>query len=397
MKKIYKSLLCSILIVVLVGANTACYATNEENDNIYVSLGDSIAIGLGLEGNSLRGSEQADKNLIYCYKTPGSYPVLLASKMGIQDDHFYQLACAGMRTVELLHCLDENYVIPDHFANNFSEDDLTTFDDILSAKGIDYVEIVSKASIITLNMCANDIATYALFAVRNAMENFGVRPEIIDGLCEDGFEHGDYCEVLSNLLSYARQNYYYSKVLLVAIQGLSEGYTRWTENWDAICKRIYEINPDVDLYCIGMYNPFSNTKLSADYQIRIGTALDGLIASIDSWALAGSEYANKYTYVSILGIESMLSASNNNYLSAEVFVNDFELKVHPSAKGHEQIASRVMSVMKISTISESVKIPDNISDNIQKQLDASMNSIAEMSRSITKMVSGLTKLFNMFK
>ena len=64
----------------------------------YVSLGDSIADGIGLPDNPLRGPDQPDKTKVYCHKTIGAYPSLVAAALGVRDENFAQLACAGMGT-----------------------------------------------------------------------------------------------------------------------------------------------------------------------------------------------------------------------------------------------------------------------------------------------------------
>lgn len=340
MKKTCRSTICILLVLALFGGMAVCLADQKDYSGYknYVSLGDSIADGIGLPANPLRGPDQDDKELVYCYKTTGAYPVLVAEALGISKAGFSQLGCAGMRTVELRACLDPNYQIPDQYANNFQNDELEKW----VKNRFDYVQLVSNADVITLNMCANDIASYALFYLREELSRQGVAAGILNGIIGKLEAGGEYTTALVKLLTYSETLEGYARALHAALQGLSVGYTRWTENWDAIVRRIYELNPDVTLICVGMYNPFAHLKLTGSSLIELGAAADGLVASINAWSYAGSPYANRYIYVDIMGIESMCEELGNT-ITESSFLNNMELNVHPSVKGHQQIAAKVLA------------------------------------------------------
>ena len=120
----------------------------------------------------------------------------------------------------------------------------------------------------------------------------GVSDAMIDKIAGCEIRCGEYFSALVKLLEYASKLEMFSRVVSAAIRGLSEGYATWTKNWDAICRRIYALNPDVTLVCIGMDNPFATMKLTSKSLVQIGAALDGVVASIDSWSAAGSAYAD---------------------------------------------------------------------------------------------------------
>lgn len=340
MKKSFRTVFCLLLIFAMLGGQITCLAAGKDYSGYinYVSLGDSIADGIGLPDNPLRGPDQPDKTKVYCNKTEGAYPFLLAKELGISDTGFSQLGCAGMRTVELRACLDPTYVIPDNFANNFQNDELIVW----VKNRFPVVQLVSNADIITMNMCANDIASYALFYLRDELSRQGIAAEIINGIINKLAAGGEYTTALVKLLEYSESLEGYARALSAAIRGLSVGYTRWTENWDAIVGKIYELNPDVTLICVGMYNPFNRLKLTGDSLIELGAAADGLVASINAWSYAGSAYSNRYIYVDIMGIESMCVAQGNTFTDSS-FLSNMELNVHPSEKGHQQIAAKILA------------------------------------------------------
>lgn len=299
----------------------------------YVSLGDSIAGGIGLPDNPLRGPDQPDKNKVFCYKTPGAYPVLVAEALGIKDENFAQLACAGMRTVELRACLDPSYTVPDSLANNFTGNELKEW----VMDRYDYREYVKNADIITMNMCANDIAAYALFYARGAMNKGGVP----DAAINTAIGECGYSTALMKLLELSQTLGNYAEVAKAAITGLYVGYNRWMENWDAIIGIIYDLNPDVKLICVGMNNPFNHLKVSKNSRLEIGAAADGLVTSINYWSSTGSKYSDRYIYVDIMGIETICEEQGNTLTDAG-FLNSFELNVHPSMKGQKQIADKII-------------------------------------------------------
>ena len=58
---------------------------------------------------------------------------------------------------------------------------------------------------------------------------------------------------------------------LTTLQTCCEGFM---ENWDAICKIIYELNPDVELVAVSRMNPFYTVKLTDADLVQVGRLLD---------------------------------------------------------------------------------------------------------------------------
>ena len=380
MKKTFRKLFCLVLIVAMLFTSVCCIAYGKEKDLVYVSLGDSIADGIGLPENPLSGTDQPNKDLVYCNKTAGAYPVLIAEQLGIKDKDFYQLGCAGMRTVELRYCLDPTYRIPNKNTFNFQEDELEKY--VLGR--FNYQKLVKKADIITLNMCANDIAAYTMVTLESTLASYGVSEKTINNLTCEALKRGEYFGALCELLNYASKLNGYSHIASVTIKALNDGYNTWTKNWDAICKIIYKLNPDVQLVCLGLYNPFSEMKLTDDSLFGIGSALDSIILAVDSWCISGSKYSDKYTYVSIFGIESLFEAKNMTFTD-ENFFDNLTLYAHPSLKGHKQIADRVVKQIEAA-----------------KYIPAPVTTFMSVSKSIIKTVSNyaakiVTKMFSIFK
>ena len=322
MKRI-RSLLSLLLALTLLVSAGAAFAAGKDTSGYtyYVSLGDSIANGIG-ENNV------ANK---YMYRTPGAYPDRIANATGA---HLTQLGCGGMRTVELRACLEDDYVMPDEYANNFSREKVAEIRDL-------YPPAVAAADLITLNIGANDIATYALLRAKAALAASGVSNAAISRTT-DGAESP--IGALSKLLELARTVGGYAAAVNAAIEGLRDGYVRFTQNWDAIIGDIYALNSDVTLLVAGFYNPFNELKLSDSSMLRLGKALDGIIDAVNLQMRYGSKYADRYIYVDITGIQS-LAAKNGDAITDEGFFSAVELDVHPSNEGQAEIAERFLSAL----------------------------------------------------
>ena len=321
--KSVRSLLALLLALAMLASLGTCFAAAKDFSGFeyYVSLGDSIANGIG-ENN-------VDNK--YMHRTPGAYPDRIARATGA---YLSQLGCGGMRTVELRACLEDDYVMPDEYANNFTRAKVAEIRQR-------YRPAVAAADLITLNIGANDVATYALLRAKAALAQAGVSGGAI-ALAETGA--ADQADALSRLLSLAKRLGGYVSAVNAAVSGLTEGYTRFVQNWDAIIGDIYALNPDVTLLVAGFYNPFNELKISDNSLLELGRAADGVIAALNRQMQFGSKYASRYIYVDISGVQS-IAAKRGDSITDEGFFSAVELDVHPSNEGQAEIAERFLSAL----------------------------------------------------
>lgn len=319
-----KRFICIILAFALLSGLCVCAASNGKDYSgyeEYVSLGDSIANGIG-ENN-------VDNK--YMYRTPGAYPDRIANEIGAE---LTQLACGGMRTVELRACLEDDYVMPDEFANNFNRA-------VVAEIKPYYVPAIKKADIITLNIGSNDILTYAMLRAKSAGTELGV---MIDNTITALEDKGNYYEAFVKLLEAAKTVDKYADIVPEVIDALYDGYTHFCENWDAIIGDIYALNPDVTLMVAGFYNPFVKLKISDASTLELGRAANGIMDALNTKIISGSPYSNRYIYVDIMGVESMATKFGDS-LTDEGFFQSLELDVHPSNEGQEEIARRFIKLI----------------------------------------------------
>ena len=325
--KTVRSILSILLALAMLASLGTSFAAAKDYSGYeyYVSLGDSIANGIG--ENNVENK--------YMHRTPGAYPDRIAKATGA---YLSQLGCGGMRTVELRACLEDDYVMPDEYANNFTRSKVAEIRHF-------YRPAVAAADLITLNIGANDIATYALLRARAALAQAGVGSAAIAS-AENGA--ADQTDALSRLLALAKQLGGYVSAVNAAISGLTEGYSRFVQNFDAIIGDIYALNPDVTLLVAGFYNPFNELKISDDSLLELGRTADGIIAALNRQMQYGSQYAGKYIYVDIFGVQS-IAAKRGDAILDEGFFSAVELDVHPSNEGQAEIAERFLAVLPEKT------------------------------------------------
>lgn len=322
--KASKRILCLLLAALLLSSCCLSFARSGKDYSgyrQYVSLGDSIANGIG--ENNVENK--------YMYRTPGAYPDRIAQETGAE---LTQLACGGMRTVELRACLEDDYIMPDELANNFSR---AKVDEIRSF----YAPAIKSADLITLNIGSNDILTYAMLRAKSASSALGIR---IDSAIAELETKGEYTAALVALLDAVKTIDKYGTIVSEAIDGLYDGYVHFCQNWEAIIGDIYALNPDVTLMVTGFYNPFNELKLTDDSLIELGKAADGIMDALNLTITRNSAYAERYIYVDIMGVQS-IAAKYGDSLLDEGFFQSVELDVHPSNEGQADIAQRFMALL----------------------------------------------------
>lgn len=319
-----RKFICIILVAALLSGLCVCMASNGKDYSgyeKYVSLGDSIANGIG--ENNVENK--------YMYRTPGAYPDRIAKEIGAE---LTQLACGGMRTVELRACLEDDYYMPDEFANNFSRAKVQEIRHL-------YAPAIKEADFITLNIGSNDILTYAMLRAKAAGTELGIA---IDKSIAALESNGEYFAALVKLLETAKTVDKYADIVPEVIDGLYDGYTHFCENWDAIIGDIYALNPNVTLMVAGFYNPFPELKISDESTLELGKAADVIMEQLNTKIISGSPYSGKYIYVDIMGVQSMATKFGDSLMD-EGFFQSLELDVHPSNEGQAEIARRFIELI----------------------------------------------------
>lgn len=320
--------LCLAMLVLLGTAQS--FALFEECN--YVSLGDSVVNGYGMDGYSsdVRGYKQ---------KVKTAYPYLVAEELNAD---LTQLAFSGFRAEELHHVLNEEYYGDDFLYACFYDDPLFQ----RCGGGIDkirreYKDAIEDADYITLQIGSNNFGTYLQMQLTRYME--GKEPFKFD---RDDYANGtmtrEIREELKAANDYVAESNDMIGMLDFMIDCLNYTYEGFKMNFDEIVEIIYELNPDVNLIVVGMYNLFDEVHVAYD-MVDLGVIVGGFMGWVNDHMRDGSPLSDKYTYVDIMDCEIYgLPANITDENFFEVFTKDSGLAVHPNENGHRYIADRVL-------------------------------------------------------
>ena len=318
----------SILLVVAMVAGMSIFASAEDK-LVYACLGDSNAAGYRTTG-------YVDSRI----PAPNAYHSIIAEAL---DAELIAGAVSGFRTDELRYMLEPDYVLDwTYFTNPLMEPTLKgvrLLGTIQNCKADDnQIKAVEAADVITVQVGVNDFLCDALgsgydelskdVAVIDAMKNlfnvFGILDEAMN-------------EKLDSVAELIRMVKFVGKF----IAKIPEAKADFKENWDAIIKNIYRINPDVKIVAISVLNPFSNLRITADSEFRVGKLLDSTFEEINDWIAYDSEYADTYYYCDITDIEL-----DKTSLDSDSFKISFIISTHPSDANHKDIAARILKILE---------------------------------------------------
>lgn len=210
-----------------------------------------------------------------------------------------------------------------------------------------YIQAVEEANLITVNIGSNDILGNPLGqAMREMYNTDGVDKAILDAIKAELQKTGDFGTALLKLIGYAESIGQGTKLLVSLAYYMNIAYQQFTENWDAIVKNIYRLNPDVTLVAVGMHNAFANTSLTVGSVIKTGKLLRPIMDKMNAWMQTGSVYAGQYIYCDVPDVEcGELAFTQDDFWTA------YLPAVHPTAAGHRYIADRILSVLPDTALS----------------------------------------------
>ncbi len=210
-----------------------------------------------------------------------------------------------------------------------------------------YIQAVEEADLITVNIGSNDILGNPLGqAMREMYNTDGVDKAILDAIKAELQKTGDFGTALLKLIGYAESIGQGTKLLVSLAYYMNIAYQQFTENWDAIVKNIYRLNPDVTLVAVGMHNAFANTSLTVGSVIKTGKLLQPIMDKMNAWMQTGSACAGQYIYCDVPDVEcGELAFTQDDFWTA------YLPAVHPTAAGHRYIADRILSVLPDTALS----------------------------------------------
>lgn len=350
MKQRISKILAVVLAMVMLATVGSLFAfavgeeQNQKKGLNYLVIGDSIASGYGMHpvnGNPDDLSNQF--TLHHGELVEGTYPKLVSEAIGATTT--VNTARESFTTTNYLRMIDHEYDVELTYPQNYYERFLSEctfimpkvfggFSDLSTLKS-NMVQYIKDADVITIGIGNNDTFTAALLGpvFRTLYYAYGMTGQVpltmlkghlnavtsVDQLVEMA---GGYNDIFTEL---ARRVVVYEK------------------NYDRLIKDILAINPDVDLYYVGMYNTFADVQpADSDLVKQFREQGDVLSGELKDYVTKRSQYRKRVHYVNVGHVEVWPSVPVDNI----AFYMTFLVHCHPDYAGHQQIAKKIVASMK---------------------------------------------------
>lgn len=346
MKKTTKKLVAVLVaLVMMVGClSVAAFAQwnvspagNRKADTMVV-LGDSIPSGYGMHGDP--GNTYTLGNQLtfgHGNYVDGTYPKLVADTLGVTNRYNYSRD--AFRSVEIRRLLDPQYEAwieqvensQDHFISDAIMLIANVGIDERAAMAAEMQQTLRNADIIVLNFGNNDGGTYGFLApfLKTMYYGFGLGLETsiaaLRGQVQMVTSLDQLVQVLGGYADFMTEMEY--------------GKQRFFENYDAIVKILNDLNPNAEIYYMGMYdcfkdlNPQDNDlrKWASEQALTMDTAINNYVAYQSPWA-------DRVHFVPCPDVEMWQTA---DFLTPQYFIN-FLISVHPNDAGHTYMAAQLL-------------------------------------------------------
>lgn len=312
--KIFKRTLAVILTLLMISGSLVCFAAENEkqyhNYEKYVLLGDSEASGY-------RDYEYRMTEFTFA---PDSYSDYLSQDLGAE---LVPLACPGFRTVELRYVLDDNYVPEDKYL--FSAVPNTSKAEI-EAMIPSIRQEIADADLITIGIGGNDWGGYLGWVLTEIRMENRLPEEFLVALEEYLATATTDDDIIGGMVDLA--NYMNALPDLVAVmpEAIEYAFATLNENWDYIVNAIYDLNPDVTLVVVGLFNTTLSTKRGEPDVVAepdpISAEVEQMIVDFGNKPMIDNQEKYGYIYVDTTGTIVEVS--------------------HPTVAGHRFIADRIL-------------------------------------------------------
>ena len=341
-KKILAALLALCMMVPLFAVAASAKTTTKYQGKSLVILGDSIAAGFGLTADP-------DDMVAEILTMPhgefveGSWPLAVRDKFGFSKETSVNLSRSMWRCDEFLRLLDPSFESelckPENTFDQYMSDylmfpaEITKPGDALQLAAT-IEDSIKQADVLVFSLCSNDIMSATIlkplmlpfyqvfgrqagYALATVTERSLQLPTTAEGWAKFALGTLDFNDLATEARARTQQFY---------------------KNYDRLLSIIYKLNPDVEVYTMGMTNPFKGLKTINDQD---STLLEPLtienIEGIKNYVTKGSKYAGRVKYIDCSDVGGH---GFGNAYSVQFFL-DFIVHVHPDAEGHKLIAKHV--------------------------------------------------------
>lgn len=320
MKKIKKipSIVITLIILYELIAPIVFAATT--NPQKYLALGDSIAYGYGLSNINSQ-----------------SYAQIVRAKSNISQNDFSNLAVSGMTCKEFY----------------------------TKIQTIQYTQAIKSADIITISIGSNELLGIATSAISTVTGIPQKDPDFVKKV-QQVFVEASGLKKLT--LAYKLYSYFTSNETKTTIE---KNIASYNENWSKSVTYIKKTNPNATIIATEFYNPYYEIGLSS---YDLGSFVDEYICKMNDILKTSSQSETIYK---IAKIYDDFNTTNPRITNVNIDFGDFSkinVDPHPNKDGHSIIASRVLDILKTSTVEKK---------NIQKLNFSKIGDITYTGSSLT--------------
>lgn len=355
MKKTLSIVLCVVMLFALTVPAFAASGKNYYDYENYMCVGDSIAAGCGLarDGKPTNFDQNAEdytkvysNDYIYLgydfAAVPNAYHSLVANELGA---NLLQCARSGLRAVELRYMLDGTYNDYDKdciWGNTYFDTDgngFTTADlDALNAY-VKYSDKIKQADLISINVGSNDVFSFALNVVLRELTKDTSDPTL-NAIKKYLEKTGNIGAAFGKLIDAYQSMGKIADLATALTTTMNKAYMQFTVNYAAVIERIYEINPDITIVGVGVYNPFDGFRLSADSNLDLSGIASPVVAAINAHIASYKLKYSNFCYADVVGTQTYPMSYDDHY-----FWEYFTLKVHPDIEGYQFMTKQILDAL----------------------------------------------------
>lgn len=306
----FKKCLSLVMVIAILMSLAAPAAAGVEEKLGYFAMGDAATSGFGLD------EDQKDRD---------EYFVKVAEYLNCLDSYAAR-GEKGYRVEEIRYMLDNDYA-GDEYTNAKMPASAT----LKAYNRAEWQDFATRAEVISVHAGVNNFSTYVVEQLMYYVENGGKVKYDLDweGLEDDVTDRNVVAAmdevrdaVMDRLLAAAPDR---GDQALEMIEFVSEvsmyAVVSYIINFNGMIEAIYELNPDVDLYIIGIYNPTSGNTLTYTKEngetiaIPVDEVIGALVEIANAYSQILAPRAYNYTYVDPGDPELLIDQMGNTNLT----------------------------------------------------------------------------------
>lgn len=328
---------------------------NGDNVITYVSFGDSVTNGYGMEGYRFDDGT----NVFGFRREPAaSYPALIRDYLTAQGKtvHLEQMAISGFRMDELHWMLCDDYVADSYHNSFFATWNNTVVKRLMSKENAfkakyesqyngtvdsankiimtEYRNAVKSADLITIDLGTNNFGTFVTNTIQDILGLKTLDYSVDFAQYVDSATAKSLDAMLSNLVAgmVGANSGKSHELALTLARCLMFGYLGFTEHYDAALDAIYKLNPNAQVVVIDCYSMITGVELEGG---ALGENLDldelynMFVNLANFYSRELSPYAEKVTHASLSGAPELFIDYYKDYPDADYPNNQY---LHPSAE-----------------------------------------------------------------